>query len=48
MQGNDQGIMKHLPYLMLDGLSAQFGSTLAVEIGTLEVAKGELVALLGP
>lgn len=40
--------MKQPPYLILDGLSAQFDSTLAVDTVTLEVAKGELVALLGP
>jgi len=34
--------------LILDGLSAQFGSTLAADCVTLEVAKGELVALFGP
>ncbi|MCA3324070.1 MAG: ABC transporter ATP-binding protein [Roseomonas sp.] len=40
--------MKQPPYLILDGLSAQFGTTLAVDAVTLEVGKGELVALLGP
>jgi putative spermidine/putrescine transport system ATP-binding protein len=47
-RGNHEGAMKTLPYLILDGLSAKFGTTLAVDTVTLEVGKGELVALLGP
>ncbi len=36
------------PHLVLDGLSATFGETKAVDDVTLEVGQGELVALLGP
>ena len=35
-------------HLVLDGLSASYGATRAVETLTLEVRRGELVALLGP
>ncbi len=35
------------PHLILDALTATFGSTTAVDRLTLEVGKGELVALLG-
>jgi putative spermidine/putrescine transport system ATP-binding protein len=36
------------PLLVLDGLSATYGTTRAVDALTLEVGRGELVALLGP
>ena len=36
------------PFLVLDGLSAAYGGALAVDAVTLEVGRGELVALLGP
>jgi putative spermidine/putrescine transport system ATP-binding protein len=36
------------PHLVLEGLSATFGETKAVDGVTLEVKRGELVALLGP
>jgi putative spermidine/putrescine transport system ATP-binding protein len=36
------------PYLTLDGLSAVFGETRAVDAVSLDVRKGELLALLGP
>src|SRR5215208_6564398 len=35
-------------HLLLDGLSATYGATRAVDALTLEVRRGELVALLGP
>jgi putative spermidine/putrescine transport system ATP-binding protein len=36
------------PHLTLDAVSARFGETLAVDAVTLEVGRGELLALLGP
>jgi putative spermidine/putrescine transport system ATP-binding protein len=36
------------PHLVLDALSARYGETLAADTVTLEVGRGELVALLGP
>jgi putative spermidine/putrescine transport system ATP-binding protein len=36
------------PHLILDGLTAHYGDTLAVDALTLKIGKGELVALLGP
>ena len=36
------------PFLVLDGLSAVYGETRAVDDVTLEIGRGELVALLGP
>ncbi len=48
MQGEGRRHHEAAPLLILDGVSAQFGSTLAVDCVTLEVAKRELVALLGP
>jgi putative spermidine/putrescine transport system ATP-binding protein len=36
------------PHLVLDALTATYGSTTAVDAVTLEIGKGELVALLGP
>ena len=36
------------PHLVLDGLTAKYGSALAVDGMQLEVCRGELVALLGP
>jgi sulfate transport system ATP-binding protein len=41
-------ISPHTPHLVLDALSAAFGATRAVDRLTLEIGKGELVALLGP
>jgi putative spermidine/putrescine transport system ATP-binding protein len=40
--------MATTPHLILDGLTAHYGHTLAVDALTLEIGKGELVALLGP
>jgi putative spermidine/putrescine transport system ATP-binding protein len=43
------GIMTSaLPFLVLDGLSAVYGTAKAVDAVSLSVARGELLALLGP